>query len=107
MPAGRLIDLAPTTVRKPQAEDLPNFVRPKMVQSQVESPVHLDRFRRADERTRTAYPCSSRVCGQWFLSLAGVCNYRIDKRVFCSRVRVKLGSERGESQAPLYLCKSD
>src|ERR687889_781095 len=36
-------------------------------------------YRRADERTRTAYPCSLRVCGQWLLSVARVCNYRIDK----------------------------
>src|SRR5215217_5176381 len=34
---------------------------------------------RADERTRTAYPCSLRVCGQWLLSVAGVCKYRISK----------------------------
>jgi hypothetical protein len=34
----------------------------------------------ADERTRTAYPCSLRVCGQWLLGVAEVCNYRVDKR---------------------------
>ena len=34
---------------------------------------------RADERTRTAYPCSLRVCSQWLLSVAGVCKYRISK----------------------------
>src|SRR5215212_8058909 len=37
------------------------------------------RFLRADERTRTAYPCSLRVCGQGLLGVAGVCKFRISK----------------------------
>jgi hypothetical protein len=59
-------------------------------------------FWRADERTRSAYPCSLRVCGQWLLSVAGVCKFRISKRFsvlsiarHCRalrQVRVKLGS---------------
>src|SRR5215208_3175127 len=46
--------------------------------------------------------CSLRVCGQWLLSVAGVCKSRINKRSFvlsiarycrcCVRVRVNLGS---------------
>ena len=36
-------------------------------------------FWRADERTRTAYPCSLRVCCQWLLSVAGVCISRINR----------------------------
>src|SRR5829696_3543436 len=35
--------------------------------------------KRADERTRTADLISLRVCGQWLLSVAGVCNSRMDK----------------------------
>ena len=34
---------------------------------------------RADQRTRTAYPCSLRVCGRWLLHFARVCRYRISK----------------------------
>jgi hypothetical protein len=36
--------------------------------------------RGADERTRTAYPCSLRVCGHWLLGVARPCKSRIDKR---------------------------
>src|SRR5215211_3208744 len=36
-------------------------------------------LKRADERTRTAYLISLRVCGQWLLSVARACNSRIDK----------------------------
>ena len=36
--------------------------------------------KRADERTRTAFPCSLRVCGQWLLDVAHPCKSRIDKR---------------------------
>jgi hypothetical protein len=39
----------------------------------------LQEKQRADERTRTAYPCSLRVCGQRLLSVAGVCKSRIYK----------------------------
>src|SRR5215217_4600646 len=39
-------------------------------------------FLRADERTRTAYPCSLRVCGQWLLGVAQNCESRIGKG-FC------------------------
>ena len=36
------------------------------------------RFLRADERTRTAFLLIT-MCGQWLLSIARVCNSRIDK----------------------------
>src|SRR5215212_10767789 len=52
------------------------------------------RENRADERTRTAYPCSLRVCGQWLLSVAHACKFRINKRSLvpsiahcCSKLR--------------------
>src|SRR3954468_23475424 len=35
------------------------------------------RIGRADERTRTAYPCSLRVCGQGLLRVAQDCKSRI------------------------------
>jgi len=38
--------------------------------------------KRADERTRTADLVSLLVCGQWLLSVAGVCKSRIDNG-FC------------------------
>ena len=41
---------------------------------------YLQVKRRADERTRTAYPCSLRVCGQGLLSVARDCESRISKR---------------------------
>src|SRR5829696_4232866 len=34
---------------------------------------------RADERTRTAFLLQLRVCGQWLLSVAGVCEFGISK----------------------------
>jgi hypothetical protein len=40
---------------------------------------YLSRITRADERTRTAYPCSLRVRGQWLLDVAVVCKTRIGK----------------------------
>jgi hypothetical protein len=39
------------------------------------------RFERADERTRTAYPCSLRVIGHTLQRFARTCKYRIPKRV--------------------------
>jgi len=39
----------------------------------------LDCFR-ANERTRTADLISLRVCGQWLLSIAEGCEFRISKR---------------------------
>src|SRR5215212_10431087 len=39
------------------------------------------RENRADERTRTAYPCSLRVCGQWLLGVARGCKSPISKGV--------------------------
>jgi len=39
--------------------------------------------KRADERTRTADLISLRVCGQWLLGVAEVCNSRINKRLLC------------------------
>src|SRR5215211_9302867 len=38
----------------------------------------LQENQRADERTRTAYPCSLRVCGQWLLDVARVCKFRLE-----------------------------
>ena len=35
--------------------------------------------KRADERTRTADLLQLRVCGQWLLSVAGVCEFGISK----------------------------
>jgi hypothetical protein len=40
----------------------------------------LSRFRRADERTRTAFLLQLRVCGLGLLGVAGVCKSRINKR---------------------------
>jgi hypothetical protein len=48
--------------------------------------VSVQRVLRADERTRTAYPCSLRVCGQWLLGIAGVCKLRISKRFVIPRI---------------------
>jgi hypothetical protein len=42
----------------------------------------LRRACRAEERTRTAYPCSLRVCGLGLLSVAHACKFRISKRFF-------------------------
>src|SRR5215212_11100355 len=58
------------------------------------SPTGECQERRADERTRTAYPCSLRVCGQWLLDVAAACKFRINKRSLvpsiahcCSKLR--------------------
>jgi hypothetical protein len=61
--------------------------------------VPVQRVCRADERTRTAYPCSLRVRGQGLLDVAGVCISRIGRGFlfpalptiarYCVRVRVK------------------
>jgi hypothetical protein len=42
---------------------------------------YLRRFERADERTRTAYPCSLRVITQALQGFAGDCKYRIFRGV--------------------------
>jgi hypothetical protein len=42
-----------------------------------ENPAYISRFKRADERTRTADLISLRVCGRTFLGVAGVCKSRI------------------------------
>jgi hypothetical protein len=69
-------------------------------------------FLRADEWTRTAYPCSLRVCGQWLLRVALACKSRINRRLlfprlltiagYCVWVRVK--SARITRRR--FLCKS-
>src|SRR5215212_4212504 len=41
---------------------------------------------RADERARTAYPCSLRVCGQALLGIAWVCKLCISKRFVVPRI---------------------
>src|ERR671910_933597 len=41
--------------------------------------LQIGRKGRADERTRTAYPCSLLVCGQWLLRVAQVCKSPISK----------------------------
>jgi hypothetical protein len=41
---------------------------------------------RADERTRTAYPCSLRVCGHGLQVFAGGCKSRISKRLSMLRL---------------------
>ena len=62
----------------------PSMERPAR-RSQRSSPRRADegrtqsRMRRADERTRTAYPCSLRVITQALQGCAGVCNCRISK----------------------------
>ena len=43
---------------------------------------YLSRFKRADERTRTAYPCSLRVIIQALQRVAGVCKSRIFRGIF-------------------------
>ena len=43
---------------------------------------------RADERTRTAYPCSLRVMIHMLLGLAGVCKSRISRRLSLLRLAV-------------------
>jgi hypothetical protein len=73
---------------------------------------YLQVKRRADERTRTAYPCSLRVCGQWLLRVALACKSRINRRLlfprlltiagYCVWVRVK--SARITRRR--FLCKS-
>jgi hypothetical protein len=70
--------------------------------SEAEYSAYLSRIERADERTRTAYPCSLRVRGQWLPSVAQACRTRKGKGssvpcvahngTYCVRVRVKLGS---------------
>jgi hypothetical protein len=47
---------------------------------------YLRRLERADERTRTAYPCSLRVIGRALQGCAGGCKFRISKGVSLLRV---------------------
>jgi hypothetical protein len=47
----------------------------------LEFSAYLSRIERADERTRTADLSLLRVRGQWLLSVALVCKYRINKGV--------------------------
>src|SRR5918995_1073583 len=43
--------------------------------------LQIQRKRRADERTRNAFPCTLRVIGHTLLGLARACKSRIDKPV--------------------------
>src|SRR5215217_6793420 len=47
---------------------------------------YLSRIERADERTRTAYPCSLRVIGHALQLVAQVCKSRISRRLSLLRV---------------------
>jgi hypothetical protein len=47
----------------------------------LEFSAYLSRLWRADERTRSADPCSLRMRGQTFLGIAGVCKSHIEKRL--------------------------
>src|SRR5215217_733723 len=42
---------------------------------------YLSQIKRADERTRTAYPCSLRVIGHVLQGDTRACKYRIDKPI--------------------------
>ena len=50
--------------------------------SEAEYSAYLSRIGRADERTRTAYPCSLRVIGQALQGCAGGCKCRIFRGIF-------------------------